>query len=186
MLIRETLRHTPPTTDTHAQHMHIIHLRPLGSSLHPPLAQHNSPSSVHKSGLTICQSLIQSHLLILCVPWINLADVPETPIRTCLVVNLFVQFLSVHCDSTCQRKEECQLFNRKRSGVNPLQMNVESENDPSCSNYSQFSTWLSIAGIRMPWGYKTRLSSNFRIKVTCKKCFVRKKMSQLVIKESNS
>lgn len=66
VLITDTLSYTP----CHTQHMHITYMGPLAVSLRPQrnsLLSMTSVLLVHKSGLIICESLIQSHLLNLSV-----------------------------------------------------------------------------------------------------------------------
>lgn len=115
MLITDTLRCTPPTTHARTTHAHNspgASRRQLTSSKEI-LAQHNSPSSVHKSGLTNCESLIQSHLLILRV--LTSQTSQTLPGTRASLLNSFVHFLSVHCVSTCHSKEECWWLDRKCS-----------------------------------------------------------------------
>lgn len=96
MLITDTLRCTPPTTHARTTHAHNspgASRRQLTSSKEI-LAQHNSPSSVHKSGLTNCESLIQSHLLILRVLTSQTSQtLPGT--RALFWIHLFTSYLCI-------------------------------------------------------------------------------------------
>lgn len=152
------------------------------------LTQHDRPLSVllvHKSGLIICESLIVTPFDSECAARrVNLSKsitLPDPSSHVYLVLNSPIHFLCFYV-SVKRWVQVGIAMQQEMHRVTLLQKNFGWENDLGCSNYSQFSDWLSIPGIRRTRGHKTRLSFNFRIKLTCKRLLMKKKNVSLWLK----